>query len=92
MWVELRPNGKYKQVAVQAPKPVQRMSSYDQQQFDKLQTPFWRMMGQQAKAKDIAYEKYLKRRNMTYGDAVLERDYLEGANKSAIGQVQKALQ
>jgi len=58
------------------------MSSYDKQSFDKLQVPFWKLMGQRPKAKDIAYERYLKLKGMTYGDAVLERN-MNGSASSA---------
>lgn len=57
--------------------------------FDDLQIPFWRLMGQKPKPKDIAYEKYLKSRGMTYGDAVRERDYYQARNPSALKQWQK---
>lgn len=54
----------------------------ENQVFNELQTPFWKLMGQKPKPKDIAYEKYLKSRNMTYGDAVRERN-LKANNPSA---------
>lgn len=48
-------------------------------------------MGQQPKPKDIAYEKQLKRRNMTYGDAVRERDYYRAREQSALPKLQEHL-
>ena len=60
-----------------------------EQIFNELQTPFWKLMGQKAKPKDIAYEKYLKSRGMTYGDAVKERNYKYGKEKGAYEQFQK---
>lgn len=58
--------------------------------FNELQTPFWKLMGQKPKPKDLAYEKYLKSRGMTYGDAVLERSYKYGREKNAYEQFKKA--
>lgn len=60
----------------------------DKERFDDLQIPFWRLMGQKPKPKDIAYEKYLKSRGMTYGDAVRERN-VNAPYKSAYEQFDK---
>lgn len=87
-YVEYKPWGRFRRVSVTYPKPRNKMSSYAKQQFEKLQTPFWKLMGQKAKPKDIAYEKYLKARGMTYGDAVLERN-LHADNPSAYSQFMK---
>lgn len=46
-------------------------------------------MGQKPKPKDIAYEKYLKSRNMTYGDAVRERN-MNGPYQSAAQKFEKS--
>ena len=79
MWVELNRRGRFQQVSVHAPQSRPHIKSSSE--FDKLQIPFWKLMGQKAKPSDIAYEKYLNRRGMTYGDAVLERS-LYGTEKS----------
>jgi len=55
-------------------KGIQKNVKSENQVFNELQTPFWKLMGQKPKPKDIAYEKYLKSKNMTYGDAVRERN------------------
>ena len=47
-------------------------------------------MRQKQKEKDIQYEKQLKRRGMNYGDAVLERDYYQANEKSALPQLIKS--
>lgn len=88
-WVEVK-NQKLRQVAVERPREKPKMSSYDQQEFNKLQVPFWKLMGQKPKEKDIQYEKQLKRRGMSYGDAVLERDYYQANEKSALPQLYKS--
>ena len=82
MWVTRNEGGRFQQIAVHYPKKDKRqmMPSYQKQEFDKLQIPFWKMMGLKPKPQEIAYEKMLKRRNMTYGDAVLERDRLNNAS------------
>lgn len=59
------------------------MSSYDKQQYDKLQTPFWRLMGQKAKPHEIERERRMKWANKTYGDLALER--------SARGEVRRGV-
>lgn len=46
----------------------------DKKIFDELQTPFWKLMGLEPKAKDIALDKYLKNRGMSYSDWRRERD------------------
>lgn len=61
----------------------------DKTRWEQMQTPFWKLMGQKPKPKDIAYEKYLKSRNMTYGDAVLERNY-KGPYQSAMSKFEKS--
>ena len=53
---------------------IKRIDVSDHEKFNRLQVPFWKLMGLPPKPKDIAYEKYLKQRNMTYGDAVRERN------------------
>ena len=88
MYVQLNKRGRYSQVNVQSPKPVQRQSAFINNTMDKLQTPFWKLMGQKAKPQDIAYEKYLKSRNMTYGDAWRERN-ANAQEKSSYEQFSK---
>jgi hypothetical protein len=51
--------------------------------FDSLQVPFWKLMGQKAKPKDIKLEKMLKWKGMTYGDWRRYRDYKENAKNSS---------
>jgi hypothetical protein len=89
MYVEQKKDGKFSPVATKRPKERVHMSLYDQSKFNKLQTPFWKMMGQKAKPHEIAYEKELKRRGMTYGDAVMQRS-IAGGNQSALPEWQKA--
>jgi len=64
------------------PVEIKKIGKSNKQLFDSLHVPYWRLMGQAPKPKDIAYEKYLKSRNMTYGDAVRERDYKQHASLS----------
>jgi len=68
-----------------------KIGKSDKEVFDSLQIPFWRLMGQKPKPKDIAYEKYLRSRGMTYGDAVRERNY-QARNPSAYEQFNKTNQ
>jgi len=67
-----------------------RNTKSDKEVFDSLQVPFWKLMGQKPKPKDIAYEKLLKSRGMTYGDAVRERNY-KAQEKSAFSKLQHEL-
>lgn len=46
----------------------------DQQKFDELQTPFWKLMGLPPKPQDIKLDSYLKSKNMSYGDWRRYRD------------------
>ncbi len=82
--------GRYRQVSVNKhPEPRTRpMKSVEKSQFDKLQIPYWKLMGQKAKEKDIQYEKMLKSKGMTYGDAVLERSR-HGQHQSSLPQFEK---
>ena len=66
-------------------KNIPSAAKSDNSTFNELQTPFWKIMGQKPKPKDIAYEKYLKSKNMTYGDAVRERNF-NATHKSAYEQ------
>jgi LAS superfamily LD-carboxypeptidase LdcB len=52
--------------------------------FNELQTPFWKLMGAKPKPQDIALEKYLHRRGMTYGDWRKEREAGLAKNPSAL--------
>lgn len=70
---------------------VARNTTHPDEIFNQLQTPFWKLMGQPPKPKDIAYEKELKRRGMTYGDAVRERDYYRAREQSALPRLQEHL-
>lgn len=56
--------------------------------WEHINTPYWKLMGLKPKPKDIAYERYLKSKNMTYGDAALARAR-HAQNPSAIGEFQK---
>jgi hypothetical protein len=73
-------------------KPIeyQKLSKSDKELFDSLQVPFWKLMGLPPKEKDIQYEKFLKHRGMTYGDAVRERDYYRARNESALKEFEKS--
>lgn len=92
LYVEYLQNGRFRQVSVNKnPPPRTRpMSLSDQSRFNKLQTPWWKMMGQKPKQKDIEYEKMLKWKNMSYGDAVLERSR-HGEYQNAMPQLEKHL-
>jgi len=65
-----------------------RLGKSDKRIFDDIQTPFWKIMGQKPKPKDIRYEKYLKDHNMTYGDAVKLRN-INATQKSSYEQFKK---
>ncbi len=69
--------------------PVPRNGKSDKSVIDSLHVPFWQLMGQKAKPHEIAYEKYLKSKNMTYGDAYLQRNYHEARNPSGLKELQK---
>ena len=68
---------------------VPRNTTHPDALFNKYQIPFWKLMGQKPKPKDIAYEKYLKSRNMTYGDAVRERN-MNGPYQSVAQKFEKS--
>ena len=70
---------------------VPRNTKHPEEIFNSLHVPFWKLMGQKPKPKDIAYEKMLKSKGMTYGDAVRERDYLRAKNESAFPKLQQYL-
>lgn len=70
-------------------KKIAKNSKTDKQRFEELQTPFWKLMGAKPKEKDIALDKYLKRRGMTYGDWRLERDHEAAINPSALNDFTK---
>lgn len=89
-YVEQTNTNRYRKVVTYIPqKKTREMTAFQKKEFDKLQVPFWKLMGQKAKTKDVMYEKYLKSKNMTYGDAVLERDYQRGKHKNAYESFQK---
>ena len=89
VWLTIRwiPNygWRWRETQVHTPRTPTRMSLREKTQFDKLQIPYWRMMGQKAKAKDVAYEKALNHRGWSYGDAVLARSQ-NAENPSAYNQ------
>lgn len=70
-------------------KRITKNSKTDKQMFDELQTPFWKLMGAKPKEKDIALEKYLKHRGMSYGDWRRERDYHAAKEQSALKDFNK---
>jgi len=74
-------------------KPIEykKVNKSEKQIFNDLQIPFWRLMGQKPKPKDIAYEKYLKSHNMTYGDAVRKRDYRRAKEQSVLPKLLKQI-
>ena len=57
--------------------------------FDDLQTPFWKMMGQKPKPKDVALEQYLHRRGMTYGEWRREREVGLAKNPSVLNKFEE---
>ena len=61
----------------------------DKKLFDELSIPFWKMMGQKPKPKDVQLERYLKHRGMSYGDMRRERDARLAKHPSAIKQFEK---
>lgn len=69
--------------------PVPRNGKSDKAVIDSLHIPFWQLMGQKAKPHEIAYEKYLKSKNMTYGEAYLKRNYYEAKNPSGLNEMKK---
>lgn len=84
--VELNRRGRFSRVALKE-RSTTRMSLHQKSLYDKLQIPFWRMMGQKAKPHEAAMEKEMKRRGWTYGDLRLERDHAAGASEqSAMSQ------
>lgn len=95
MYVEYLQNGRFREVSVNRHPPSRKekygdMTAFGKSQYDKLQTPFWKLMGQKPKAKDLQYEKMLKWRGMTYGDAVMERSQ-GGQYQNAMPELQKHL-
>lgn len=57
--------------------------------YEKLQTPFWKMMGLKPKPKELALDKWLAWRGMTYGDWRKERDQLKAHNPGAVNQFEQ---
>lgn len=55
-----------------------------------LATPFWKLMGLKPKPHEIAREKEMKRRGMTYLDLQRSREQGRAVNPSAMPDVQKA--
>ncbi len=47
----------------------------DDDKFEELQTPFWKMIGAKPKPEEVELDRYLKHRGMSYGDWRRERDY-----------------
>jgi hypothetical protein len=52
--------------------------------FDKLQTPFWKMMGAKPKEHDKQLERYLRWKGMSYGDWRRYRDYKSKASYQSV--------
>ena len=46
----------------------------DKQAFEEIATPYWVHAGQKPNAQDKAKLKYMKEKNMTWGDLKMERD------------------
>jgi len=59
------------------------------QTWEEINTPFWRLMGAKPKPRDIKLEKYLKSKNMTYGDWRRAREYNRAHYPSAVGHFQE---
>ena len=72
------------------PAGYSKLSKSDKELFDSTQIPFWRLIGTPPKPQDLAYEKQLKARGMTYGDAVRERDYYRAKYPSALPDFEKS--
>ena len=82
---------RWRQTQVHTPRTPQRMSLREKTQYDKLQVPFWRMMGQKAKPRDVAYEKALNHKGWSYGDAALARNQ-NAENPSGYNQFKQAVE
>lgn len=61
------------------------------QLWEHINTPYWKLMGQKAKPKDIALDKYLKDHNMTYGDYRRAREHGVATNQSAFPEFENHL-
>lgn len=58
--------------------------------FEHISIPFWKHMGMKPKPHEIALEKEMKRRGMSWGDLRRSRDYKRANNPSAMQDVRKA--
>lgn len=67
-----------------SPTPISPMAL-----FNKLQTPFWKMMGLKPKPREVQLDKWLKHKGMTYGEYRLMRDRREGKFQSALPTFEK---
>lgn len=58
----------------------------DKKMFEEISTPFWKHMGLKPKPKEIAFERYLKNRGMSWGDYRKEKTFYQAKQESAINQ------
>ena len=66
-----------------------KLGKSDESHFNDLQVPFWKLMGQKPKAKDIALEKYLHDKGMNYGDWRRKREHGLATNPSALNEFER---
>lgn len=57
----------------------------DRKFLEEISTPFWKHMGLKPKPKEVAFEKYLKSRNMSYGEYRKEQAH-KAQNPSSYGE------
>jgi hypothetical protein len=69
-------------------KNIKRAAKSNDEMFNYLQTPFWKILGLKPKEREIKLDKYLKSRGMTYGDWRREREYKSAKHESAYSQFQ----
>lgn len=61
----------------------------DKELYDKLQTPFWKVLGLKPKPHELELEKRLKWKNMSYGDYRRNQEAGKAQNPSAIKDFEK---
>lgn len=82
-YVELNRRGRFSRVEVEDPRAKTKIPLTDRKLFDRLQTPFWKLMGQKAKPQDIQLERFLRWKGWNYGDYRLARDHQAGASEQS---------
>ncbi len=68
-----------------------RLAKSEKQIWDEISVPIWRLSGLKPKPKELQFEKYLKKRGMTYGDYRREQDYYQAKSQSAMGKFESHL-